>query len=144
MWSLPRGARVYVAAVIGAGAGCTIAAAMQLRFDQPWLFAALLVLAVGTSTAKIELPLGRSHSTLSLSHVVNFWALFTLGPAEAVCIATVSAWAQCTLRAGGRNPMHRILFSIGSLTVTTAAAAMLTSFVMQFGTPGLAKDRAPK
>ena len=45
---------------------------------------ALLALAIGTSAAKIELPLGRSHSNLSLSHVVNFWALFALGPAEAV------------------------------------------------------------
>jgi len=135
---LPAATRAYVAAVVFLGAACVVAAAANLRLDQPVLGLALLTLAIGTSAAKIELPLGRSHSTLSLSHVVNFWALFTLGPAEAVCIATVSAWAQCTLRAGGRNPLHRILFSIGSLTVTTAAAAMLTSFVMQFGTPGLA------
>ena len=137
--SLPVAARVYVGAVIAAGLGWHdrgrhAAGGSTIR----GFFVALLVLAVATSTAKIELPLGRSHSTLSLSHVVNFWALFTLGPAEAVCIATVSAWAQCTLRVGGRNPMHRILFSIGSLTVTTAAAAILTAFVMQFGTPGLA------
>ena len=136
--ALPAATRAYVSAVVFLGAACVVAAAANLRLDQPVLGLALLTLAIGTSAAKIELPLGRSHSTLSLSHVVNFWALFTLGPAEAVCIATVSAWAQCTLRAGGRNPLHRILFSIGSLTVTTAAAAMLTSFVMQFGTPGLA------
>ena len=41
----------------------------------------LLGLAVATSAAKIELPLGRSQSNLSLSHAVNFWALFALGPA---------------------------------------------------------------
>jgi diguanylate cyclase (GGDEF)-like protein/putative nucleotidyltransferase with HDIG domain len=124
IWSLPRGARVYVAAVIGAGAGCTIAAAMQLRFDQPWLFAALLVLAVATSTAKIELPLGRSQSNLSLSHAVNFWALFALGAAPTVCIAAVSAWAQCTARRGVRNPLHRIVFSIASLTLTVWVAGL--------------------
>ena len=39
---------------------------------------------MATSAAKIELPLGRSQSNLSLSHAVNFWALFALGPAEAV------------------------------------------------------------
>src|SRR4030095_715524 len=103
----------------------------------PVLCLALLALAIATSAAKIELPLGRSHSTPSLSHVVNFWALFALGPSEAICIATVSAWAQCTLGAAGRNPLHRLLFSIGSLTLTTAAAAVLSSFVLQFGAPGL-------
>ena len=100
LMSLPRSARVYVAAVVGAGAACLIAGAMHLRFDHPSLFAALLLLAVATSSAKIELPLGRSQSNLSLSHAVNFWALFALGSAPTVCIAAVSAWAQCTFREG--------------------------------------------
>ena len=103
---------MYVGAVVVAGAACLVAAAMQLRFEHAGLFAVLLALAMATSAAKIELPLGRSQSNLSLSHAVNFWALFALGPAEAVCIAAVSAWAQCTLRVGGRNPLHRIVFSI--------------------------------
>jgi diguanylate cyclase (GGDEF)-like protein/putative nucleotidyltransferase with HDIG domain len=135
--TFPAGAKAYVATVVLAGAACVVAAAGNLRFDRPILCLALLVLALGTSAAGIDLPLGRSQSSLSLSHLVNFWALFALRPAEAVCIATVSAWAQCTLRAGGRNPLHRILFSIGSLSVTTAAAALLGAFVMQFGAPGL-------
>ena len=40
----------------------------------------LLALAIAISAMKIELPLGRSQSNLSLSHAVNFWALFALGP----------------------------------------------------------------
>ena len=119
--SLPGIARTYVASVVCAGALCLLDAATQLRFDHAGLFALLLALGVATSAAKIDLPLGRSQSNLSLSHAVNFWALFALGPAEAVCIATVSAWAQCTLRVGARNPLHRILFSIGSLTLTVVA-----------------------
>src|SRR5262249_54574637 len=84
---------------------------------------ALLALAVVTSAAKIDLPLGRSQSNLSLSHAVNFWSLFALGPAETVCIAAVSAWAQCILRAGGgRNPPHRIVFCVASLVVTVSIA----------------------
>ena len=105
-----------------AGAACLAFAAFQLRLEQAGLFAVLMGLAVATSTAKIELPLGRSQSNLSLSHAVNFWALFALGPAPAACIATVSAWAQCTLRASGHNPLHRVLFSIASLTLTVTAA----------------------
>jgi diguanylate cyclase (GGDEF)-like protein/putative nucleotidyltransferase with HDIG domain len=121
---LPPAARAYVGAVVLAGTGCLIAAAWQLRLEQAGLFAVLLTLAVAISAMKIELPLGRSQSNLSLSHAVNFWALFALGPADTVCIAAVSAWAQCTLRVGERNPLHRIMFSIASLVVTISVAAL--------------------
>jgi diguanylate cyclase (GGDEF)-like protein/putative nucleotidyltransferase with HDIG domain len=117
-------ARGYVVAVVSAGAACVVAGALQIRLEHAGLFAMLLGLAVVISGAKIELPLGRSQSTLSLSHAVNFWALFALGPAEAVCIAAVSAWAQCTLHSSGRNPLHRILFNIGSLTMTVWIAGL--------------------
>jgi diguanylate cyclase (GGDEF)-like protein len=136
--SMPTATRAYVAAVVVLGAVCVVAAAANLRFENPGLFVILLGLAIGASAAKIELPLGRSQSNLSLSHVINFWALFALGPAETVCIATVSAWAQCTLRAGGRNPMHRIVFSIGSNALTVAAAAVPVVLIMTAGAPGLA------
>jgi len=78
--SLPAPALAYVVAVVIAGAGCLVAAALQLRLEHAGLFATLLGLAIATSAAKIQLPLGRSQSNLSLSHVVNFWALFALGP----------------------------------------------------------------
>jgi len=122
--ALPAAARAYVAAVVAGGAGCVVAAALHLHLEQLGLFGMLMALAIATSAAKIELPLGRSQSNLSLSHAVNFWALFALGPADAVCIATVSAWAQCTLRAGGRNPLHRVVFSIGSLALTVSVAGL--------------------
>jgi diguanylate cyclase (GGDEF)-like protein/putative nucleotidyltransferase with HDIG domain len=123
--TLPVAARGFVTTVVVAGAICLVSAAAQVRFDHAALFVVLLGLAILTSAAKIDLPLGRSQSNLSLSHAVNFWALLAMGPAETVCIAAVGAWAQCTLRAGsGRNPLHRILFSISSLTVTAAAAGL--------------------
>src|SRR5882672_1463116 len=117
-------ARAYVVGVVVAGAACLLAAAFQLRFSDVLLFVTLIALALVTSAAKIELPLGRSQSNLSLSHVVNFWALFALGPPEAICIAAVSAWAQCTLRTRGRNPFYRTVFSIASLTLTVALAGL--------------------
>ena len=129
--TLPFGSRIYVSAVVLSGAAAIVVSAMEVRFDQAVLFAVLLALAVLTSAAKIDLPLGRSQSNLSLSHAVNFWALFALGPAETVCIAAVGGWAQCTLRAGrGRNPMHRIVFSISSLTLTSWIAGLPLAAVM--------------
>lgn len=144
--SLPRAARIYVAAVIVAGFCCLVLAATALQLHQARLFAALLVLAVATSAAKIDLPLGRSQSNLSLSHAINFWSLFALGTAETACIAAVGAWSQCTLRASrARNPLHRILFSIGSLTVTAWAAGLPLGLVMgadRYSLPSLVRAAA--
>ena len=130
-FGLPVLARAYVVAVIAAGAGCLIAAALRVRMDHAGLFVTLLGLAVAASAAKIELPLGRSQSNLSLSHAVNFWALFALGPAPTALIAAASAWAQCTLRSGARNnPPHRVVFSIASLIVTVSVAGVPLAVIM--------------
>jgi diguanylate cyclase (GGDEF)-like protein/putative nucleotidyltransferase with HDIG domain len=128
--ALPAAARAYVVAIVVVGAACLVFAAGQLPFDQGTLFALLMALGIVTSAAKIELPLGRSESTLSLSHAVNFWALFTLGPAASAIIAAVSAWAQCTFGASGRNPLHRVVFSIASLAVTVTVAGLPLAFLM--------------
>ena len=123
--SLPLRARIYVVLVIATGAACLVGAALSIRIEQPWLSAILAVLAVTTSAAKIELPLGRlSQSNLSLSHAINFWALFAIGTPEATCIAALSAWAQCTLRVSVRNPPHRTVFSIAALTITVLVAGI--------------------
>ncbi len=135
--TLPAVAQIYVAIVVLAGAASLAAAALRLRFDHPWQFALLMALALGTSAAKIELPLGRGHSNLSLAHAINFWALLALGPAEATCITTLSAWGQCTLRVGVRNPPHRVLFSIASLTLAVWVVGAV-AVLLNWGEPGIA------
>ncbi len=54
-FSLPAAARAYVVAVVVAGTGCLVAAALQLRFEHAGLSAMLLGLAVATSAAKGEI-----------------------------------------------------------------------------------------
>jgi len=134
--ALPPAARAYVCAVAVAGALCLLDSAAKLQFDQAGLFALLAVLGIATSAIKIDLPLGRSQSNLSLSHTINFWALLALGPAPAVFIATISAWTQCTFRVGARNPIHRILFNIGTLTLTAWLAGLPIEVAMGWGAPG--------
>jgi diguanylate cyclase (GGDEF)-like protein/putative nucleotidyltransferase with HDIG domain len=122
--SLPGPARGYVAAVIGCGAAALAAAAIQFQFAQPGLFVILLLVSIGAATAKIELPLGRSQSNLSLSQATIFWALLTLDWTQVVAIAAVSACAQCTLRTPVRNPLHRTLFSVASVVLTAAVVGV--------------------
>ena len=131
--TLPPKARAYVAVIVAAGGGCLAVALTHLHLPRPVLFCVLTALAVVTSAAKIDLPLGRSHSNLSLSHAVNFWSLFALGPAPSVIIATASAWAQCRLKATERNPLHRVVFSVASLAVTVAIAGVPAGLMLGGG-----------
>ncbi len=124
LMDLPVPARAYVAAVVLAGVAALADAARDLPPPSLALFLMLLVIAVVTSTAKIELPLGGSKSSLSLSHAVNFWALFALGPSATAFIAAPSALAQCTLRTAARNPLHQVVFSVASLTLTVWVAGL--------------------
>src|SRR5918996_682666 len=118
MRSLPLGARLYVAAVIAAGAFLLLWLGPRARFEQPLLFAILLFLSVVSSAFKVSLPLTQSGSTMSVSYAVDVAALILLGPHETMFIAVASAWSQCTLGTKTKNPLHRALFSMGCLAIT--------------------------
>ena len=121
---LPAAAKFYVAAVSAMGAVSLAVSVGAFRTDNWRLFIALLGLTIMTSAIKIELPLGRGASNLSLAHLVNFWSLLALGAMPTVWIAAVSAAAQCTLRTQVANPPHRVIFSIATLTVTIWLVAL--------------------
>src|SRR5437867_4318197 len=122
--ALPPKARAYVVAIAVAGGGCLVAAVLLLRLEHPGLFAVLMGLAFLAAVAKIELPLGRSESTLSISSAVYFWALFALGPAATACIAVVGAWAQTTMWTSDPNPPYRIVFNIAAVGVAVSLAGL--------------------
>src|SRR5436309_15213402 len=115
MKDLPVPARIYVCAVIAAGAGLFAASAPYVRFDQPVLLIALLLLSSASAALKVNLPLTTSGSTMSVSYAVDFASLLLLGPHETMFVAAGSAFSQCHLNNKERNPIHRTLFSMASL-----------------------------
>ncbi|MCC7125882.1 MAG: diguanylate cyclase [Acidobacteria bacterium] len=121
MQSLPVTARIYVGAVIAAGAALLAWLGPRATFHDPLLFVALLLASSLASAFKVSLPLSRDSSTMSVSYAVDFIALLLLGPHEAMLIAVVSAWSQCTLRMAAPNPFYRTLFSMACLAVTMQA-----------------------
>ena len=78
-----------------------------------------------TSVFKVNLPLARSGSTMSVSYAVDFASLLLLGPNETMIVAAVSAWSQCTFRIKERNPLYRTLFSMACLVITVQAAGLV-------------------
>jgi diguanylate cyclase (GGDEF)-like protein/putative nucleotidyltransferase with HDIG domain len=123
MKDLPISARLFVGAVLAAGAVVLAAFAPRALANLP-LFAALLLLSSLASAFKVTLPLASSGSTMSVSYAVDFAALLLLGADETMLVAAASAWSQCTFRTESRTPPYRTLFSIASLILTVKAAGL--------------------
>jgi diguanylate cyclase (GGDEF)-like protein/putative nucleotidyltransferase with HDIG domain len=123
MKDLPLVARLYVGAVLVAGAAVLFAFGPRSVAD-PWLFLALLVFSSVASALKVSLPLIASGSTMSVSYAVDFAALLLIGADETMYVGAVSAWSQCTFGTEARSRLHRTLFSMASLVLTVKVAGL--------------------
>jgi diguanylate cyclase (GGDEF)-like protein len=136
MKELPLTARVYVGAIIAIGALVLAAFFPVHAFPHPGWFVALLLMSSITSAFKVNLPLARSGSTMSVSYAVDFLSLIILGPSLTMIVGATSAWSQCTFRMTSKNPLYRTLFSMASLVISVQVAGEI--FSRFGGTPGLA------
>ncbi len=94
------------------------------RFDQPFLFLALLVLSSAAAALKVQLPLMTSSSTMSVSYAVDFASLLLIGPHGTMLVAAGSAFSQCHLNTRTRTPVHRTLFSMAALVLAVEGAGL--------------------
>jgi diguanylate cyclase (GGDEF)-like protein/putative nucleotidyltransferase with HDIG domain len=129
MKMLPLPARIFVSSVIAVGAVLLAYFFPLNSFREPSLFLLLLMLSSITSVFKVNLPLARSGSTMSVSYAVDFASLLLLGPNETMIVAAASAWSQCTFRIKERNPIYRTFFSMGCLVITVQAAGFIYGWV---------------
>jgi diguanylate cyclase (GGDEF)-like protein/putative nucleotidyltransferase with HDIG domain len=130
MKTLPLAARVFVSGVVAVGALLLVYFFPLDAFRSPNLFLLLLlILSSITSVFKVNLPLARSGSTMSVSYAVDFASLLLLGPNETMIVAAVSAWSQCTFRIKERNPIYRTFFSMGCLVITVQAAGLVSRWL---------------
>lgn len=133
MKSLPVAARIYVCSIIGVGA-VLLAAFFPVPGTRVSVFVLLLLLSSITSVFKVNLPLARSGSTMSVSYAVDFASLLLLGPNETMVVAAASAYSQCTFRIKEPNPTYKTLFSMACLVVTVQAAGAV--YLWLGGHPG--------
>jgi len=133
--TLPLAARIYVCAIIAIGAILFVAFFPTHLVGNQLLFVTLLLLSSITSVFKVNLPLARRSSTMSVSYAVDFASLLLLGPNETMIVAAASAFSQCTFRIKERNPIHRTLFSMACLVVTVQAAGAVYHWLG--GQPGI-------
>jgi diguanylate cyclase (GGDEF)-like protein/putative nucleotidyltransferase with HDIG domain len=122
---LPFRARLYVTAVIAAGALLFFTRLASIRVDEPLLFLVLTVLSSAAAALKVKLPLTSGGSTMSVSYAVDFASLLALGADATMVVAASSAFAQSHLNnKRERSPLYRTLFNIASLIVTVQGAGL--------------------
>ena len=120
MKDLPIAARLFVGAVLAAGA-LTLIVFWPRGIANPLLLVFLLGCSSLASALKVSLPLASSGSTMSVSYAVDFAALLLLGADQTMIVAAASAFSQCTFRTQTRSATYRTLFSMASLVLTVKA-----------------------
>ena len=128
MKDLPVPARLYVGAVLAAGATVLLTFGPR-SIENLGLFTALLVISSIASAFKVTLPLATAGSTMSVSYAVDFAALLLLGADSTMLVAAASAWSQCTFRVEKRAPLYRTLFSMASLVLTVKATGLVYTWL---------------
>src|SRR5437867_5014260 len=121
--------RFYVGGVIALGAGAIMSSAPRIVEQDFVLFVSLATLSVVFSIAKVNLPIPRSVSTLSVCYVLDFTILLLLGRPAATLSASISAWTQCLFRRRLPGPLYQAMFSAASLAVTVQATGLTYSWL---------------
>src|SRR5688572_8292722 len=94
--ALSRSAQIYVATVVACGIIALLFALTRVEQSQATLLALLVIVSIVSSSVKIELPVQRSVSTLTVGYVIDYAALLIIGTDAAVITAAAGAWSQCT------------------------------------------------
>jgi PAS domain-containing protein len=129
----PRAVQIYVVGVVLLGL-VLLTLRFPYHFTRPTLFVLFLAVSSAAAGFKINLPISKGGSTMSVSYAADFTAMLLIGPRETMLISMVSAWAQCALNTKKKNPLSRTLFSMASLVITVQAAG--GAFTLLGGTFG--------
>ena len=121
--------RVYVGCIVALGGVAIVSAISRTPQDKLPLFVVLALLSLITSAVKVNLPVPRSSSTLTVCYVLDYTTLLVLGCDAATLTAAVGAWSQCTFRCRERVPMHQTLFSVAALAVTMQATGLVYAWL---------------
>jgi diguanylate cyclase (GGDEF)-like protein len=121
---LPTVARVYVLAIIAAGALVAVSAMAPGLFARPLFLVAFITASIAVHSLKVVSPAGATQSTVSMGFAVTFASLLVLGRGASVWTILAGGWAQTTLNTKTPNPWYRILFTMAALAISIEATAV--------------------
>jgi diguanylate cyclase (GGDEF)-like protein/putative nucleotidyltransferase with HDIG domain len=135
---LPLNARVYIFLVAAAGAALLLASPQRGAFSHPALLIIFICASAAASAIKIDLPLGWSHSTLSIGYAVSYASLLLLGPGATSWVAMAGGLAQCRIVPKTKTPTEwfRTIFSMAGLALSMESAAQILRLMNSHGLSG--------
>ena len=117
---MPTIAKIYVSAVVVTGAAVMVAELMHWQSQDVVRFLCYLALALFASRLKVSLP-GIS-GALSVLFIFILFAIVELSLPEALFIGCSAILLQCLWNYRQRPKWHQVLFNLGSMAITVAAA----------------------
>ena len=136
MRDMPRLARAYVPALVGAGAALFGGRLPSARFDEPMLFVGLMLISALAASLKLKLPYTTAGSMMSVSYAVDFTSLLLLGPDETMLVAVAGVAAERMLKKEDLPPFFRTVFDAASVIITVQAAGF-TAHLLGGATPSM-------
>jgi diguanylate cyclase (GGDEF)-like protein len=104
----------------------TAAAGLVALPSSPWpLLAGLLILSILTGAAKIDVPLARGGSALSLPYATSLLSVLLLGTWPSVPLAVAGTLSGVVFRERDSRSWFRTLFTLGSTAMGVAAAGLV-------------------
>ena len=114
----------------------------RCRRSTPWLLLPLLALSSITSVFKVNLPLARSGSTMSVSYAVDFASLLLLGAERDDARGGGERVQPVHVPHQGTEPLYRTLFSMACLVADRAGGRR--GYQLLGGVPGHARSTLPE
>lgn len=121
--------RAYVGAVSAAGLALVASVASQLTHRDAALFAALVMLALIVSFAKVRLRTPGTGVTITTGCVIDFTALLILGLPAATMTAVVGVWSQLSFHGRRPTPAYQMWFSLGAVALAIQASGRTYALV---------------
>ena len=108
-----------------------VASAQRGAFAHPARLFFLVIASAIVSAIKIDLPVGWSHSTLSVGYAVTYASLLLLGPGAASWVAMTGGLVQCRIVPKPREPTEwfRTVFSMACLALSMESAARVLEWM---------------
>jgi hypothetical protein len=125
---LPRGARIYLTAVLAAGVMLLTSAALGWQSGNPTRFLIYLALASVASTFKIRLP--HLEGTITPAFVLLLVAIAQLSFTETAFIAAVVGLVQVLWRPARRPMLAQVLFNPACLALSAAFAWFVSRILL--------------
>lgn len=121
---MSKQARTYIYGVVGTGMLVLAAAFSNWTCPDPLRFSVYLLLGLVASMLKVRLP--GITGTFSLNFLFLLIGVTNFGLAETVAMGAAAALVQCFWHASERPKVIQVLFNVGNLSISIAAAFLVS------------------